>query len=454
MKSGALLLAFAIGLAPARGARGAGALTAPLLALNETPGSHVGDRSGLAMVWVDGARVSILVATPVVERITSIRIRNEAVVTPGGITLDFLTDTVTGLAARETVTTTAVAADLVANPQDYDVVVRTERFPNGAYRGHFDPVLTNVLPPGAIPGARDGKRPMPVAGPGQPRRPGPAEFPAHSLRAPGGAGPSPLPPEDDPRPIVAPQRPAGTAEQTIRFTPVRPAVYLDPDFDLFATATSGLPVHFTASGDCSVSGETAHILAAGKCFLTAHQPGDSRYAAAPDVDQSSPIEKAGQKIRFPPPPPRVYLDPEFRPYATASSGLPIVFFAWGDCSVDRATVHILGAGSCSLTAHQPGDSNFTAARIVDHDFTIARADQTISFGEFPDPFSFPGLLPLTARASSGLPVTFAAWGSCVVINALLQIASPGTCTVTAQQSGNANFNPAPPVTQTFEVPAP
>jgi hypothetical protein len=385
------------------------------------------------MVWVDGVRVSVLVATPAVERITSIRIRNEAVVTPGGITLDFPTDAVTGLAARETVTTTAVAADIVANPQDYDVVVRTERFPNGAYRGHFDPVLTNVLPPGAIPGARDGKRPMPVAGPGQPQRPGPA---------------------GDPRPIVAPQRPAGTAGQTIRFTSVRPAVYLDPDFDLFATATSGLPVHFTASGDCSVSGETAHILAAGKCFLTAHQPGDSRYAAAPDVDQSSPIEKAGQKIRFPPPPPRVYLDPDFRPDATASSGLPIVFFAWGDCSVDRATVHILGAGSCSLTAHQPGDSNFTAARIVDQDFTIARADQTISFGEFPNPFSFPGLLPLTARASSGLPVTFAAWGSCVVVNASLQIASPGTCTVTAQQPGNANFNPAPPVTQTFEVPAP
>ena len=245
----------------------------------------------------------------------------------------------------------------------------------------------------------------------------------------------------------------GEAEQTIRFDPVRPVFYLDPDFDLSATATSRLPVSFTASGDCTVSGRTVHILSAGKCFLTAQQPGDATYAAAPDVDQRLSIAKARQKISFPLPPEKVYLDPDFDPGATASSGLPITFFAWGDCSVDGSVVHILGAGECSLTANQPGDDNFTAAKIVDLAFQIAKADQTIEFVLLPNPAS-PGIYPLSANASSGLPVSFEAWGSCIVTGPYLQLVGLGACTLTALQPGDRNFNPAPPFEQTFGVDAP
>ena len=46
-----------------------------------------------------------------------------------------------------------------------------------------------------------------------------------------------------------------------------------------------------------MSGATVHILSAGKCYVTAHQSGDSRYAAAPDVDLI-PIAKLGQKLRI------------------------------------------------------------------------------------------------------------------------------------------------------------
>lgn len=243
------------------------------------------------------------------------------------------------------------------------------------------------------------------------------------------------------------------ADQTITFPPLPSRVHRDPDFRVSASASSGLPVSFTASGDCSVSGSTVHILSAGKCWVTAHQPGDSNFNAAPDVEQRLAIEKAKQRITGSVPEQKTYLDPDFLPEITATSGLPVVFDASGSCAMNESYVRILAAGVCSLTAHQPGDSDFTAARIVDRRFMIAKADQTISFAL---PSAYFGTVPLllNAQAFSGLPVGFAATGACQVSGSTLYVVGAGTCTVTATQPGDGNFNAAPPVTQTIEIAGP
>ena len=59
-----------------------------------------------------------------------------------------------------------------------------------------------------------------------------------------------------------------------------------PDFTISATASSGLPVSFTASGTCTISSNTVHITGVGSCNITAHQAGNSNYNAAPDVSQT------------------------------------------------------------------------------------------------------------------------------------------------------------------------
>ena len=128
-------------------------------------------------------------------------------------------------------------------------------------------------------------------------------------------------------------------------------------------------------------GSNVHILSAGKCWVTAHQPGDARFEAAPDADQLIPISKAGQRVAGAAPEFKTYLDPDFPLDMSATSGLPVVFVASGDCTVNGFYIHTTGAGTCALTAHQPGDSNYLAARIVDQQFPIARADQTIDFPE-------------------------------------------------------------------------
>src|SRR5262249_33788963 len=63
-----------------------------------------------------------------------------------------------------------------------------------------------------------------------------------------------------------------------------------------ATASSGLPVSFTASGNATVQQVggvwTVHITRAGSATITAHQAGDSSYDAAADVSQSFKIGQA------------------------------------------------------------------------------------------------------------------------------------------------------------------
>src|SRR5205085_5017948 len=82
------------------------------------------------------------------------------------------------------------------------------------------------------------------------------------------------------------------AGQTINFGALAPKTYGDADFSVSVTASSGLAVSFAASGNCTVSGSTAHIAGAGACTITASQAGDTNYNAAPDVRQSFSISKA------------------------------------------------------------------------------------------------------------------------------------------------------------------
>jgi hypothetical protein len=229
-------------------------------------------------------------------------------------------------------------------------------------------------------------------------------------------------------------------------------MYRDGDFRLDASASSRLRVDFTGSGDCAVSGSTVHILSAGKCWVTAHQPGDARFDAAPDVEQLIPIAKAGQRIAGAAPEFKTYLDPDFALDMSATSGLAVVFSAWGDCTVSGSYIHITGAGTCALTAHQPGDSNYLAARIVDGQFPIAKADQVIDFPDPPNPYYGNLDLQLYARASSGLPVVFSASGACALAgSSTLRALDSGECSVTADQPGDRNFNAAPSVKKTFQI---
>jgi hypothetical protein len=245
--------------------------------------------------------------------------------------------------------------------------------------------------------------------------------------------------------------PGSKSSQTISFGTLANRTFGDSDFTVGATASSGLTVSFSASGGCTVSGTTVHITGAGSCSITAAQAGDGTYNSAPDVVQSFTIAKADQTISFAALPARPFGFPDFPIGATASSGLAVAFAATGDCTLSGSTLHITGAGSCTVTASQAGNANYNAAPAVAETFAVAKSEQSITFGVLPSKTWGDPDFTVIANASSGLAVAFAAAGNCTVSGATVHLTGAGLCTLTASQSGDANYNAAPIRPQPFAI---
>jgi MBG domain/Thrombospondin type 3 repeat len=170
----------------------------------------------------------------------------------------------------------------------------------------------------------------------------------------------------------------GTTPQTITFDPISDKTYGDAPFTVSASASSGLPLSFVFSGDCTMDGMTVTITAAGSCTIIAQQPGNAEYTFAQDVQRSFNIAQAPQTISFAALPDRTVGDPAFTVSATASSGLALSFSAAGACTVSGSTVTLAGAGTCTITAHQGGNTNYHPAADVAQSFEIGKLTVTIT----------------------------------------------------------------------------
>ena len=83
--------------------------------------------------------------------------------------------------------------------------------------------------------------------------------------------------------------------------------------------------------------------------------------------------------------------------------------------------------------------------------TTPKLSQTITFGALPNKrFGDPDFT-VSAAASSHLPVSFTARGSCTVSGSRVHLTGPGSCTVSASQGGNASYSAAPGVSRTFSI---
>jgi hypothetical protein len=248
--------------------------------------------------------------------------------------------------------------------------------------------------------------------------------------------------------------------QTITFAALADQPLSNSPLTLSATASSGLAVSYTTVGNCTASGGTLTLTAAGSCQVIASQSGNATYNAAPAVSRSFTITgKTDQTITFAALPSKVYGDGTFTVTASASSGLPVSFALGASsvgCSISGTTVTITGAtpagDACVIVASQTGSASYNAAPDVSRSFTIAKASQTIAFAALANKTYGDPAFDVTATASpSNLPVSFVATGGCTISAVTVTITGGGTCTITASQSGNANFNPALNVPQAFNV---
>ena len=86
-------------------------------------------------------------------------------------------------------------------------------------------------------------------------------------------------------------------------------------------------------------------------------------------------------------------------------------------------------------------------------FTVAKANQTITFATLGNKTVDAPPFTVSGTASSGLPVSFSSLTApvCTVSGNTVTIVAAGTCTVQASQAGNANFKAATNVNRSFTV---
>ncbi len=257
--------------------------------------------------------------------------------------------------------------------------------------------------------------------------------------------------------------------QTITFAQPAAMHVGDEDASLTATSTSSLPVTIVSSTPevCTVLGSpgsyTLHVVGAGTCSLSATQAGGATYAPATAVDRTVAISVLAQTITFTQPADMLMGDEDGALSATSSSSLPVMIASSTAevCTVlgtpGSYTLHVVGAGTCSLSATQDGDASYAAATAVPRTVTIAQRTQTITFTQPADMLmgDEDGVLPATS--SSSLPVTIASSSTevCTVLGTpgsyTLHVVGAGTCSLSATQDGDATYAAATAVPRTVTI---
>jgi hypothetical protein len=268
-------------------------------------------------------------------------------------------------------------------------------------------------------------------------------------------------PQSEPSGTITPR-----ASQTVTF--IQPA---DMTFGstptLAASASSGLDVTFSSSttGVCTISAQGRLAFAAtGVCTINAAQSGNAAFRAASTVSRSFTVLAT------------VPAEPTIGTAVAGNGEAAVTFTApasTGGAPITGYTVTstpggFTGTGHSSpitvtgLTNGQTYTFTVTAtnssgpgpASSASNQVTPA-APQSITFGN-PGTQNFGTSPTLSATASSTLPVSFSSFttGVCTIdVGGTLAFVAAGTCTIAANQLGNAEFEAAPEVAQSFTVAA-
>ncbi|MFV0680241.1 hypothetical protein [Ottowia sp.] len=145
--------------------------------------------------------------------------------------------------------------------------------------------------------------------------------------------------------------------------------------------------------------------------------------------------------------------------ATANSGLTVRYGSDTPtvCTVDAqsGTVTALTPGTCTIAASQDGDATWAAATRATLALPVqVDAQQQIGFGAAPT-LVVGASATVSAIASSGLAVAYSSLTPAVcsvdAASGLVTALAVGTCTIAADQPGDAHYNAATQATQSFAI---
>ena len=249
----------------------------------------------------------------------------------------------------------------------------------------------------------------------------------------------------------------GLSPYTITFPAISPATYGTSPIALGATVDQtgqAVASYKVVSGPGTISGSTLVVTGAGNITVEADQPGDSNHSAATPVTQTITIARAVltvtandlSRAQGVDNPPLTYAITAFVNGDTISvvTGAPVLFTTATRSSPFGSYPIIVVKGTLAAT-------NYTFT-LVNGVLNITQAMvQTITFAPIANVTYGANAITLHATASSNLPVSFSASGPAQIQSNTLVVTGAGTVAVTANQSGNATFGAATPVTESFTV---
>lgn len=152
-------------------------------------------------------------------------------------------------------------------------------------------------------------------------------------------------------------------EQVMNFSEFPELKIGDPDYELNATVSSGLPIVYSSSDTSVVKiiGNKIYILSAGTTQIFATQIGNRFYLPV-SVSHTLIVKKKKQEITFDSISEKILGDHDFELIASSSSGLPVIFSS-SDTNVATANgnvVHVLKSGTVTITASQVGNEIYQA----------------------------------------------------------------------------------------------
>jgi hypothetical protein len=213
--------------------------------------------------------------------------------------------------------------------------------------------------------------------------------------------------------------------------------------ELTARSDSGLPVSISVvSGPATLVGGKLIPNGGGVVRIRVSQSGDENWSPA-QAEFERTVAPASQTVAWQSVGSVVYGSAPIALKATATSGLPIEYTVLsGPGSITGDRLQVTAAGVVLIRARQAGNADFEAAS-TDCSVSVAKAPQSILWSGSADrPFS-PEPIPLTARASSGLELSYAVVsGPAVLSKDRLTLTGVGTVVLRASQAGNANYEAA------------
>jgi len=240
---------------------------------------------------------------------------------------------------------------------------------------------------------------------------------------------------------------------SVQFNEIITGITLEDESFVYDGTAKSLAITGDLPPGTSVSYTNNSRTGAGTQEVTATVSGDNYEDLV--LTAALTVTAATRSIEFPAISAKAYGDADFNVGATASTGEEVSYTSsdMGVAKIVNGQIHITGAGTTTITATVPENSNYGNRPEATQVLTVRKAAQTITFDAPVEVYRDAGNITLDVIASSGLPVALMLDDPEVAVlnGSTLDILRLGTVRITAVQEGDANYESADPVTVTIRV---